>query len=68
MSTSMTRITVHIDIDKFDGEDTEGFYSVICPDPEQPDADQVVFESHYSGWDELAFEIKTNILNVLKGD
>lgn len=62
----MKRITVEIDVDKFDGEDIEGCYNVLCPDPEQPDADAVVFASHYTGFEELAFEIKANVLKVLR--
>jgi hypothetical protein len=61
----MSRIIVAIDVDKFDGEDVEGCYSVFTPIADA-NLGNVFFEAGYVGFDELAFEIKENVLNVLR--
>jgi len=60
----MERIVVVIDVDKFDGEDVEGCYSVQTPLVAE-ELDQVVFEAGFVGFNELMFEIKTNVTKVL---
>lgn len=52
------KIVIEIDVDKFDGKDGEGCFSITTPELGEPDDDKTLVESNFLGFEELGREIE----------